>query len=630
MQDADEELLRLLRAVKAHEPTGRANEEEEEQGDENDDFSLAYDDEDAVLLCLNALQAATEANAWRPSPHIAPLVDELLDWRIAALQLNRSAKTELLVVRWRFIGRAIETDAVGSDASLAARLLGAMAGDRFAALDVQYAVVECLTLAIDRRVIVIGDQALELLKQFYVTLARASVRQRLGAALTSLVTSKDDVKSLIHNGLPRAVVQVALAEDRALRAKEAIGEAQEDDAEEKLAKLIETAVGMLRHAATHACLKSDTQTHQSADTPSSLCDAVVQLMLSRVSAVFDESVRLLQMLVESKSFLSHLPSIPDLRGSLEKAHTLASKPENRPTVDDTYVRSLCLQLHELLVPQIDAYEKQHGSLVGLSEFFDHGSSLSADAALEAALVCKARGNTFYQRGNFATSRLFYRRAIAIVRAAEFQADQQLASLSISDLRQRCSVGASVQVVQRSGSLRSAMVSDTDEGDDTIEVLYDDNEGDEEERVPLSRVRLRMATQQLEQFKTVAVDCSMNMGKAFTMLFDYDNAIECFTHVLSIQPQYIAALYHRGVAHLVVHDLQHAQKDLWDANQLCGKWKTQGDAVETKKKSTLHAQIVAAYKKLQTLHATKKKGDKKLVKQMLGYLSSIPGLPSEDI
>eukprot|EP00644_Phytophthora_capsici_P013645 jgi/Phyca11/508216/fgenesh2_kg.PHYCAscaffold_33_\ len=84
------------------------------------------------------------------------------------------------------------------------------------------------------------------------------------------------------------------------------------------------------------------------------------------------------------------------------------------------------------------------------------------------------------------------------------------------------------------------------------------------------------------------------------------------------------------------DLTAAQQDLWEANQQCrvqqknsisgGTSKT--NARDAEQMNALHKQIVAAYKKLQQMHANKKRLDKKVIKQMVKYLSTIPELQDQ--
>ncbi|EGZ17325.1 hypothetical protein PHYSODRAFT_503984 [Phytophthora sojae] len=84
------------------------------------------------------------------------------------------------------------------------------------------------------------------------------------------------------------------------------------------------------------------------------------------------------------------------------------------------------------------------------------------------------------------------------------------------------------------------------------------------------------------------------------------------------------------------DLTAAQQDLWDASQQCRaqqKSSTSGgtskiNARDAEQMRALHKQIVAAYKKLQQMHANKKRLDKKVIKQMVKYLSTIPALQDE--
>jgi tetratricopeptide (TPR) repeat protein len=370
-----------------------------------------------------------------------------------------------------------------------------------------------------------------------------------------------------------------------------------------------------------------------------VCEVVVGLMLSGVSLVFADAVRMLQLLIDDASCRVLLAAVPDFRGALEKAHTLARLKDSKVSHDE-YLRELCEAQYGLLSSEIDAHERQHGSVVGLAPTDGpcQGAS-SAESALDLATRYKTHGNAFFRRGNFPTARAFYRRAIAVLRAARLEAETSLRSLPVQELLARCSIGASVQVCSSRGDAwHDAMVSDVEENgaSSQVEVLYD--AGDREDAwVSVSRIRLRMNTALLSAFDDLAVDCSMNMGKAFSSLGDYDQAVECFTHALTLRGgKLISALYARGVANMARRDLTAAQQDLWDANQQCRvqqKHSTSGGSSKTnardaKQMRALHAQIAAAYKKLQQMHATKKRLDKKVIKQLVKYLSTIPGLQDE--
>lgn len=367
-----------------------------------------------------------------------------------------------------------------------------------------------------------------------------------------------------------------------------------------------------------------------------VCELVVRLMLSGVSLVFTDAVRLLQMLIDNPPCRLLLPMVPDLRGALVKSHTLAELKDSKLS-HDSYLKELCEVQYGLLCPEIDAYERQHGSVVGLPSNDEVGQG--GESALELATRYKVQGNAFFRRGNYPTARVFYRRAIAVLRTAQLQEETSLRSLSIDELLSRCSIGASVQVCSRRGDdWQDAMVSDIEESGSTsqVEILYDAGDRDDE-WVPISRVRLRMNTALLTAFEDLAVDCSMNMGKAFAALGDHDHSIQCFSHALSIRGgKLISALYSRGVANMARRDLTAAQQDLWEANQQCRVQQKNSISGGTSNTNTrdaeqmnaLHKQIVAAYKKLQQMHANKKRLDKKVIKQMVKYLSTIPELQDQ--
>ncbi|GLE07931.1 hypothetical protein PINS_up018760 [Pythium insidiosum] len=400
-----------------------------------------------------------------------------------------------------------------------------MAGDRFAALEVQTAIAATLATGLRNGFFAMDTIVLDLAKQFYVTLHDAKARDALATSLKQRLLTKDDVKALVTAGLSRAMLQTALD---ALRAEAALARWQGDDAdvggdeEEDVSEapdaasvaLLRNAVDVFTRLSRLVCPQPATQraTIHDGRLPA-LCTSVVSLGLSRVTLVLEDVVRLLQMLVEYAPTESVLiATVPDLRGVLEKLTVLTTTPSTRPTIADAGLAQLCRSLRDRLLPQIDAFERLNGSLVGLpTDDDDDSGSIQVDTTvaaiaereLERAALCKTRGNAFFQRGNVCTARVFYRRAIAMLRQAEAQAEQRLSSLDKADVLAQCSVGTSVLVRQRDGSRRSAMIADV-EGN-LIEVIYDGDNADEEEEetVPVTRIQLRLPTALLQRFLTAA-------------------------------------------------------------------------------------------------------------------------------
>lgn len=540
--------------------------------------------------------------------------------QVDADQFTSPRKKQLYVAaKWRALAALLQSVEKASSAqdevvAIADLVLRTMHSDRFSATtDAQGNMVGCieqltilttgkglslLDVAVDD---IEGDSCsyLALIKQFYVTLDDALTQVRLVAALVKLTTSKQHVKVVVRSGFLRTLLQQ-------LPASPDIG-----------GPMLQNAVTALVRVSSLVCF-AQLPREDSANMARFLTALVVNLMLSGVSVAWQEAIRLLQMLLEHPAFASMLPSTADLRGALERVRCLLkSQPVHQR---DAYLEQLCEQQMQRLNPVIDAYEKQHGSLIGLRS--DSEEKITEQQALELAAQYKERGNTFFKRGNVATARVLYRRAISTLRMAQARSDQQLASLPQSELLAKCTVGASVQVLAfPSRQWANAMVSDVDEDDGGVEVLFDD-ERMEDAVVPIERIRLRMPTQQLDAFQSLVVDCSMNMGKALTQLHDHEHAVECFAHVLALKKQHVPALYHRGVAYMVLHDLKPAQQDLFQAHQICRKT----NDPQSKK---LLKQITAAYQRLQDMHSKKKKMDKKIIKQMISYLSTVPGLQGDD-
>ncbi|GMF14339.1 unnamed protein product [Phytophthora lilii] len=573
----------------------------------------------------------------------------LLSGQLQAIDSDDAS--EMHSAKWQLLTKLLQIEE-GEDEDLEEALqtvLRLMLADRFVSSDVlaamaQWLVDRCSSLEVSIRgklldVRMAGEEDdgtfLELIKQMYVTLGGNLLRQQLAETLEILVQSKDQAKQIVKSGTLRSLLQIALE--------------QPDDIVDTV--LIRSFVIVGKCVSKFVCFGSaaadasanknleSTEAKRIDEKRRSACELVVELMLSGVSLVFADAVRMLQLLIDSAPCRALLPAIQDLRGSLEKAHTLARLKDSK-LAHDEYLKELCEAQNGTLSPEIDAYERQHGSVVGLpSDDETSQDDNSGEFALELATNYKIQGNAFFRRGNFPTARVFYRRAIAVLRAAQLQEETSLRSLSVDKLLARCSIGASVQVRSRyEDDWQDAMVSDI-EGNGAsskVEVLYDAGDR-EDEWVPISRIRLRMNTALLAAFDDLAVDSSTNMGKAFSALGDHDQAVQCFSHALTIRGgKLIAALYSRGVANMARRDLTAAQQDLWDANQQCRmqqKSSTRGGKSETNTRDSeqmraLHKQIVAAYKKLQQMHANKKRLDKKVIKQIVKYLSTIPGLQDE--
>ncbi|KAE9361244.1 hypothetical protein PF008_g1221 [Phytophthora fragariae] len=478
--------------------------------------------------------------------------------------------SELHAAKWQLLTGLLHVDGVEFPASEQdlQTVLGTMVADRFMSSNVLAAMSQWLVqliscngpespvcsglLDVKLSVEEQGETYLELMKQMYVTLGgNSQTRQQLAATLEKRVTTKDQAKQIVKTGVLRSLLQIAL-------------ENSDDGVLLQNFIVVGTRVAVLVCFAAASELSSGTMEGGglSVDEKRRIaCELVVALMLSGVSLVFADGVRMLQLVIDNAPCRALLPTVPDLRGALEKAHTLVRLKDSK-LADDEYLKELCEAQYSLLSPEIDEYERRHRSVVGLP---------SDDEALrddnQDAMVSDVEGN-----------------------------------------------GAASQV----------------------EVLYDDGDR-EDEWVPISRVRLRMNTALLTAFDDLAVDCSMNMGKAFSALGDHDQAVQCFSHALTIRGgKLIAALYSRGVANMARRDLTAAQQDLWDANQQCRAQQKSSTSGGTSKTNTrdaeqmrsLHKQIVAAYKKLQQMHANKKRLDKKVIKQMVKYLSIIPALQDE--
>uniref|UniRef100_A0AAV1TN84 Uncharacterized protein n=1 Tax=Peronospora matthiolae TaxID=2874970 RepID=A0AAV1TN84_9STRA len=597
--------------------------------------------------CMIHLQALIEQDPTTTLPDDVKLLDQLetdlLSGQYEAVDGDDAA--EFHVAKWHLLTSFFRVHGATRPATEQhlQSVLSLMLADRFVSSDVLAAMAEwllqlnseasCPVDLLDVKVVREDQEQtyLELVKQMYVTFRDTGRRQRLAAMLEWLVGTKDHAKLVVKSGVLRSLLQVTL-------------ESTADDGSEMLLEHF-NMVG--RRVASMVCFeaavselsaKSSVEMVKLAETKRRAgCELVVMLMLSRVSIVVADAVRMLQLLIEHDRFRVLLPMVPDLRGALEKARLKKSKLEH-----DEYLSKLCETQYERLVPEIDAFECEHGSVVGLPSDAERGRDGEADPeklGLESATACKTQGNAFFRRGNYATAHAFYRHAIAVLRAAQLREETALELLSVDETLARCSIGASVRVrLHRGSDWQDAMVSDveTNGASTQIEVVYDADTR-EDEWVALSRIRLRMKTSLLAAFDDLAVDCFMNMGKALSALGDHDESVQCFSQALALRGgKLVSALYFRGIANIARRDLTAARQDLWNADQQCRtqqKNSTSGGKSErnTRDKQQMrafHTLIVAAYKKLQQMHANKKRIDKMAIKQMLKYLSTIPALQDE--
>jgi len=147
-----------------------------------------------------------------------------------------------------------------------------------------------------------------------------------------------------------------------------------------------------------------------------------------------------------------------------------------------------------------------------------------------------------------------------------------------------------------------------------EVIYDDT-GDEEENVAFNRLTLRISTGLLTKLSTLRIDLSTNLAKCLHLMHEQQNAIDCLSNALSLSPGYLTALYLRGIFCMEQGQLRMAKDDLFHANSIAQKQKNR----ERQKA------IASAWKRLQELYKRRKRADKKIVKEMMKYLSTFTNL-----
>lgn len=583
---------------------------------------------------IEDLKALTNHLPTLSSPFDAVLLKQLKVYLLSGqLQAtNSNDASELHAAKWNFLTKlslceSVETTFTWQDLQA---ILSLMLADRLetsAVLTVmaQWLIqmtstnIKAIANLLDVKLAIGEGEAsfLDVIQQIYVTVGSSCLRQELADVLEKMVTTKDQAKQIVKSRMLRSLLQVALEQpvDRALLHNfNLVGT--------RVASFV--CVGLTSDMSTER-VKSDMVLAN--EKQQYACKLVVTLMLSGVSLVIADAVHMLELLLTNAACRALLPAVPDLRGSLEKVCSFARLKTNIFYQDDC-LRNLCEAQYALLSPEIDTYEREHGSVVGLPSHDEYGDpNKVGETALALALKYKTQGNAYFHRGNYPTARVFYRRAIAVLKSAQLQEDTLLRSLSGDELLKYFSVGASVQVCTRAGSTwQNAMISDVQEhgASSQVEVLYDAGDR-EDEWVPISRIRLRMNTKILTLFDDLMVNCSMNMGKAFSALSDHDQAIQCFTHALDLRGgKLIAALYCRGVANMARRELTDAKQDLWNANQQCRvQQRSKINAKDTEQLHTLHKQITAAYKKLQQMYANKKRLDKKVIKEMVKYVSTIP-------
>lgn len=308
------------------------------------------------------------------------------------------------------------------------------------------------------------------------------------------------------------------------------------------------------------------------------------LVLSKHECIRTEAIWMLQLLSEDKIMLERLIQCPHLLGALELARSTI--------IRDQHMNGLINQMVELVEPVIHTY----GSLLQLED--TEMNTCDMVSALATTKRLKEHGNEFFRLGDYFGARTIYRNALARIRLTEANKEREM-----NDKQVKLSIGSLVRV-QIGSEWRNGMVSDVS---DTIEVLYDDET--EEEGIEMDRIRVRLSRQDFKQVEEIQIQLLMNMAKCCGKLHQLSDAIECLDDVIRMDGGKWDAFYLRGITQMELSHLKHAKDDLWRANQL-----------ERKNK---HVQ--AAWKRLQALYSRKKRLDKKLMKDMLRYVSTIPGL-----
>lgn len=153
-----------------------------------------------------------------------------------------------------------------------------------------------------------------------------------------------------------------------------------------------------------------------------------------------------------------------------------------------------------------------------------------------------------------------------------------------------------------------MVADVDPDLHTVDVMYSTDD-EEEDGVSINRVLLCLTRKDTELMNFHVLRILLNIAKCCRKLDLPQDAIDCLTDVLKIDDQHFDALYLRGILAMQIKNFELAKKDLWKANSLRKQ----------------HPFVKPAWTRLGALLKQKKFKDKKAMREMLQYVSSIPGI-----
>lgn len=151
----------------------------------------------------------------------------------------------------------------------------------------------------------------------------------------------------------------------------------------------------------------------------------------------------------------------------------------------------------------------------------------------------------------------------------------------------------------------------DVNDDTVDVIYTTKGEAEEDDVPHCRIRLIPAY--LLESQELQIQLLMNAAKCSAKMNQLEHVMSSCADVLELEPKKWQALYLRAITAMELGQLAQAKVDLRTAHSALSK---------------SNPWITKAWTRLQFLMKRQKRNDRRLTKDMLRYLSTIPGLIEE--
>ena len=165
-----------------------------------------------------------------------------------------------------------------------------------------------------------------------------------------------------------------------------------------------------------------------------------------------------------------------------------------------------------------------------------------------------------------------------------------------------------------------MIADLNADTQTLDVIYTTAPNHrtclaQEEEDDVSPDRVRLVPDVYHDTRALEIQLLMNAAKCSEKLNQLEHVMTCCSDVLALEPTKWQALYLRAISAMERGQLTQAKADLWTGHAVSGK--------------TRNPWITKAWTRLQFLMKKRKRQDRRLTKDMLRYVSTIPGLNLEE-